>query len=316
MVRTPSRPSRAWLTWRWNISDETERPNGTRSQRYLPYGVEKVVRRLDSSSRTQCQKPERRSTVEKTLALASSGRASSRTGNWYVSRFRALLSGRGSTQTWMAPDFFVVMARPFTQCVVWVTGMITLISTSLLSSSLNLSFSADRILRGGAIVGFVSGSISRWTSPANVPSLLSNTSENLRTNSSSAASVCTTRSCRRGGVACTKFSLCTVVRPMCWAACAPLDGILFPVLRVSDNQPGCSQRLDLGSVPCQQCSVRGADNVVSSVLSRDNRELTQWHDGRPHDGTFTERAWGEHFARSWLTRKLRNVYTTAITTAT
>ena len=80
---------------------------------------------LDSSSRTQCQIPERRSTVEKTLALASSGRTSSRTGNWYVSRFRALLSGRGSTQTRMAPDFIFLMTRLFTQGVGWVTGVIT-----------------------------------------------------------------------------------------------------------------------------------------------------------------------------------------------
>lgn len=64
MSSTPSRPSRIWLTLFWKISEESDNPKGSLRQRYRPNSVAKVVRRLDSSSRLQCQNHERRSTVE------------------------------------------------------------------------------------------------------------------------------------------------------------------------------------------------------------------------------------------------------------
>ena len=64
MSSTPSRPSRIWLTLFWKISEESNNAKGSLRQRYRPNSVAKVVRRLDSSSRLQCQNHERRSTVE------------------------------------------------------------------------------------------------------------------------------------------------------------------------------------------------------------------------------------------------------------
>ena len=64
MSSAPSRPSRIWLTLFWKISEESDKPKGSLRQPYHPNGVAKVVRRLESSSRLQCQYPEQRSTVE------------------------------------------------------------------------------------------------------------------------------------------------------------------------------------------------------------------------------------------------------------
>ena len=74
MSSTPSRPSRVWLTLFWKISEETDKPNRSLHQRYLPNGVAKVVRRLQFSSRLQCQYPERRLTVQNILAFDNSRR--------------------------------------------------------------------------------------------------------------------------------------------------------------------------------------------------------------------------------------------------
>ena len=209
----------------WKISGDTDNPKGNRSQRYLPYGVENVVKRLDCSSRTQCQKPDRRSTMENTLAWASSGKSSSRIGIWYVSRLRALLRGLGSTQIRSAPDFFVVTTKLLTQGVGCSTGFIISSATSLFNSSLNGSFKAVGIRRDGIITGCTSGSTSRCTVPGNVPTGRSNTSENLRTNSSADVNCFTLASSWLGGVAVTKFSLCTVNNFICWAALAPISGM-------------------------------------------------------------------------------------------
>ena len=115
-VLLPS-PSRAWLTRFWKISLDADRPNGSLFHRYLPKGVAKVVKRLDSSSSTQCQYPAVRSTVKKIFARASSGIKSSRIGSWCVSLFKAWFKGRGSIHTLRAPDFFVAITTLLTHAV-------------------------------------------------------------------------------------------------------------------------------------------------------------------------------------------------------
>ena len=73
----PSKPSFRRL---WNSSGANFKPNGMRSQRYLPNGVQKVVKKLDSSSNTTCRKPSLASDTLKTLDFFSCGTISSMVG--------------------------------------------------------------------------------------------------------------------------------------------------------------------------------------------------------------------------------------------
>ena len=67
-----------------------------------------VVSRLLPWSSSQCQYPDCKSTIDRTLAVDISGRTSSIVGNGYNSRCRTLFSGLGSMHT-----------LSDTSCIVW-----------------------------------------------------------------------------------------------------------------------------------------------------------------------------------------------------
>ena len=96
IIVIPVSPSSCSASFLWNISGAGDTPKGSRVHLKRPWGVLKVVRRLDSSSSLQCQNPFRRSHTEKTFAFASFGRTSSRVGSGYMLLFSARFNGLGS----------------------------------------------------------------------------------------------------------------------------------------------------------------------------------------------------------------------------
>ena len=67
-------PLRILLIHRWNSSGALQIPNGNLLKQYLPNGVKKVVKGLDSGSKEICQKPLFASSFENTLAPANCAR--------------------------------------------------------------------------------------------------------------------------------------------------------------------------------------------------------------------------------------------------
>lgn len=157
------------------MSLDADRPNESLFHQYLPKEVAKVVKRLDSSSSTQCQYPAVRSTVEKIFARASSGIKSSRIAA-DVSLFKAWFNGRGSILILRAPDFFVAITTLFTHAVGSSTFASTPRFSKRSSSALNFSLSAVGIRREGVTEGSAFSSTLRWTVPGRVPRSFAKTS--------------------------------------------------------------------------------------------------------------------------------------------
>ena len=222
-VNSPPNLSNAWWSVFRKISDTKLISNGSLFQRYLPYGVSKVVSLLDSSSNTTCQKPLRASIFEKTLALLRLGSTSSMTGRGCLSRLSALFSFLGSRQIRRSPDGLVATTMLLTQSVGSSTGSSTLRSVSLCSSAFNYGFTANGTRLDGHTVGGTVRSTSRCCSPSSLPTSPSNTSLNSSINWSAVfCLVSLMLPVAFTGATCSKFSLCTSKSPMCCITLVPV----------------------------------------------------------------------------------------------
>ena len=133
----PSHSSSMWSILFWKTFWEQARPKGRHKKQYWPYGVLKVVSKLDLDSRTTAQYPCLASNIVKYLEWANSWPTSSTVGVQKWSLWMALLRSRGSKQMCNSLDAFQAYATDETQSVgssTWVmTSGFTILSNSTLT---------------------------------------------------------------------------------------------------------------------------------------------------------------------------------------
>lgn len=100
----PLGSSRIYCRRIWKISIDTVESNCRRCHLYRPYGVPKVIDKLDSPSDSCCQSAHLRSTIDKRIARFNLGMMSSSISNRYHFLRIALFNSCGSMHTYIYVD--------------------------------------------------------------------------------------------------------------------------------------------------------------------------------------------------------------------
>ena len=151
----PSHSSSIWSILFWKTSWEQARPKGRCKKWYRPYGVLKVMSKLDSESRMTAQYLCLASNFVKYLEWVNSWATSPTVGVQWWSLQMALLKSWGSKQMYNSPDIFQSYATDETQSVGSSMGVMTPNLTILSNSALTLGYMEIGHVQGPCITSWV-----------------------------------------------------------------------------------------------------------------------------------------------------------------